>query len=55
MKLSKIKIGKRRSQRNGTKLLRLNNKWRKRIDNKMMSKNLFIHIVSFIFLYLNYI
>ena len=49
MKLSKIKIGKRRSRKNGTKQLKSSNKWKKRIDNKTMNRNLFIHIVSFNF------
>lgn len=50
MKLSKIKIGKRRSRKNGTKQLKSSNKWKKRIDNKTMNRNLFIHIVSFTFI-----
>jgi len=49
MKLSKIKIGKRKLQRNGIKLLKSSNKWKKRTDNKKMNRNQFIHIVSFTF------
>jgi uncharacterized protein (UPF0305 family) len=40
---------KEKIEKEWKKQLKLSNKWKKRIDNKTMNRNLFIHIVSFIF------
>ena len=46
MKLSRIKTGKKKLQKNGTKQLKSSSKWKKKTNINKTNKNQYIHIVS---------